>query len=73
MQAQDSSSMLKSTAIIALCAFVAFAFQRLACSSPIGKSAPPLAVSDWTNTNGSELSLSKLQGKVVVLDFWAYW
>lgn len=37
----------------------------------VGKSAPALKVNGWSNTPA--LSLAKLKGKVVVLDFWAYW
>lgn len=39
----------------------------------VGKPAPTLKVSKWINTNGKTLSLSGLRGKVVVLDFWAFW
>lgn len=41
--------------------------------SLIGKTAPKLVVENWANTNGKELVLEKLRGKVVVVDFWAYW
>lgn len=39
----------------------------------IGKMAPPLAVNQWINSNGKALSLEKLHGKVVVLDFFTFW
>ena len=42
-------------------------------SSMVGKHAPSLKVSAWRNTKDKALSLSSLKGKVVVLDFWAYW
>ncbi len=38
-----------------------------------GKAPPELHVKDWANTNGKELKLSSLKGKVVVLDFWGVW
>ena len=39
-----------------------------------GKIAPSLVVKDWMNTEtGKALKLSKLKGKVVVLDFWGVW
>lgn len=41
--------------------------------SLIGKPAPKLLTENWANSNGKPLSLAKLKGKVVVLDFWAYW
>ena len=39
----------------------------------VGKDAPALHVGDWRNTNDKGLVLNDLKGKVVVLDFWAYW
>jgi thiol-disulfide isomerase/thioredoxin len=36
-----------------------------------GKDAPVLKLKDWTN--GGEVTLEQLKGKVVVLDFWATW
>lgn len=40
----------------------------------IGKPAPALVAEKWLNTEkGAPLSLEKLKGKVVVVDFWAYW
>ncbi len=38
-----------------------------------GKAPPALAVKDWQNTEGKELTLASLKGKVVVLDFWGVW
>lgn len=38
-----------------------------------GKAPPELQVKDWVNTDGRELKLSHLKGKVVVLDFWGVW
>lgn len=37
----------------------------------VGKPAPKLQVASWMNSK--PLTLSALKGKVVVLDFWAYW
>lgn len=40
-------------------------------SSPlVGKPAPSM---DWKMLNGESMSLADLQGKVVILDFWATW
>jgi len=55
-----------------------------ACASPserlqvdstklIGKPAPSLQVNGWINTNGKPLALKSLKGKVVLVDFWAFW
>lgn len=38
----------------------------------VGKAPPALKVDGWLNSN-APLVLSKLKGKVIVLDFWAYW
>ena len=38
-----------------------------------GKTPPVLAVTNWQNTDGKELTLEGLKGKVVVLDFWGVW
>lgn len=38
-----------------------------------GRTAPPLRVSDWMNIEGEELKLQDLNGKVVLLNFWATW
>ncbi len=37
------------------------------------KEPPVLAVTNWQNTDGSELTLADLKGKVVVIDFWGVW
>jgi hypothetical protein len=39
----------------------------------VGKPAPELKVQAWLNTPTATMSLAKLKGKVVVMDFWAYW
>ena len=39
--------------------------------SYVGKAAPEISAGKWYNT--SPLSLSKLKGKVVVVEFWATW
>lgn len=36
-----------------------------------GKAPPELTLKDWTN--GKEVSLADLKGKVVLIDFWATW
>jgi cytochrome oxidase Cu insertion factor (SCO1/SenC/PrrC family) len=38
-----------------------------------GKAPPALQVTDWMNTDGKELTLDSLRGKVVVIDFWGTW
>jgi len=38
-----------------------------------GRVAPTLRVSDWMNIFGEQLSIADLEGKVVVLNFWATW
>jgi thiol-disulfide isomerase/thioredoxin len=37
------------------------------------KSPPALAVTNWQNSDGKQLTLAGLKGKVVVLDFWGVW
>lgn len=37
------------------------------------KTPPALAVTNWQNTDGKELTLDELKGKVIVLDFWGVW
>ena len=39
--------------------------------SIVGKVAPKLSVSNWTNTDGKEVKLKDLIGKVVILKFWS--
>jgi peroxiredoxin len=38
-----------------------------------GRVAPVLRVTDWMNISGEQLSIADLEGKVVVLNFWATW
>ena len=38
-----------------------------------GKAPPALKVQDWVNTDGKELKLADLKGKVVLIDFWGTW
>jgi thiol-disulfide isomerase/thioredoxin len=38
-----------------------------------GKPAPALQVSGWVNSDGKDVDLGSLKGKVVVLDFWGTW
>ncbi len=44
--------------------------QRLSVLDMLGKSAPPIA---GTTIDGEAVSLADLQGKVVLVDFWATW
>ena len=37
------------------------------------KPAPALEVSGWLNSDGESVTLESLQGKVVLLDYWATW
>jgi cytochrome oxidase Cu insertion factor (SCO1/SenC/PrrC family) len=62
--------------LLVLGALAVAALTSSAAQSPnslAGKKAPALTVQNWANTNGKTLSLAKLRGKVVVLDFWAFW
>ena len=49
--------------------------EQRAKKDPLEKKAPPkLEITKWVNTvDGKALELSKLRGKVVVLDFWGVW
>jgi len=38
-----------------------------------GKTPPKLQVANWMNAPAGGLQLSKLKGKVVILDFWGVW
>ena len=44
---------------------------RAAVNELEGKAPPELTVKDWTN--GKEVKLADLKGKVVLIDFWATW
>jgi cytochrome oxidase Cu insertion factor (SCO1/SenC/PrrC family) len=39
----------------------------------VGAMAPAITVANSLNWEGGPTTLESLQGKVVVLDFWAYW
>ncbi len=49
----------------------------LACAAPpqppIGSEAPAIEASTWYNHDGPAPSLATLQGKAVLLEFWATW
>ncbi len=49
---------------------VGLAYTGFAQQPPVGTKIPDIKLHD---VNGTEVSLSSLQGKVVVLDFWASW
>jgi thiol-disulfide isomerase/thioredoxin len=59
---------------LTLCLCVAWVFLLPYCSKD-GKPPAPVLAPDFTlNTlDGQEMTLSKLKGKVVLLDFWATW
>ena len=59
-------------AILVILVATASGFAQSEQNKLVGKVAPELKVGNWLNTK-SAFSLSKLKGKVVVLDFWAYW
>ena len=66
----DKIAKLASVAL----ALVAVPVPPLFAQSPntmVGKPAPKLQVAQWMNSKPT--NLSALKGKVVVLDFWAYW
>jgi cytochrome oxidase Cu insertion factor (SCO1/SenC/PrrC family) len=39
----------------------------------VGTQAPAIKVDHWINTSGKAFSLAGLRGKVVVLDYFAFW
>jgi cytochrome oxidase Cu insertion factor (SCO1/SenC/PrrC family) len=47
--------------------------QRAAKNKLEGLPPPALQAFDWTNTDGKELTLAALTGKVVVVFFWGVW
>ncbi len=58
--------------LLGMCAVAAgeLLTQRHAAPAPKGKPAPAFTLRD---TNGREVSLSSLRGKVVAMNFWASW
>jgi len=62
------------TSILILCLCISWIFFLPHCSKE-GKAPLPTLAPDFTlNTlDGQEMTLSKLKGKVVLLDFWATW
>ena len=60
--------------LLTLCLYVGCIFLLLYCSKE-GKPPSPALAPDFTlkTLDGQELTLSKLKGKVVLLDFWATW
>ena len=63
-----------SLPLLILCLCVAAVFLLLHCGkegkAPLSSLAPDFAL---RTLNGEEITLSKLKGKVVLLDFWATW
>ena len=39
----------------------------------VGDEAPPISAAKWFNAKGGPVTLEKLRGQVVALDFWATW
>ena len=65
---------VNAIALLSVAALLATAQQAPSPKDMIGKAAPALIVDKWVNTEkGAALSLEKLRGKVVVVDYWAYW
>jgi cytochrome c biogenesis protein CcmG/thiol:disulfide interchange protein DsbE len=60
---------IRSLVVLALCALLATACDRGDRPARIGYRAPQFTVSDGTQT----VDLSKLRGRIVVLNFWATW
>ena len=62
------------TSILLLCLCISWAFFLSHCSKE-GKAPSPALAPDFTlkTLDGGEMTLSKLKGKVVLLDFWATW
>jgi thiol-disulfide isomerase/thioredoxin len=63
---------LRYPLVLGLCAVVVF---TLSSCSKEGKTPTPTSAPDFTlkTLDGQEMTLSKLKGKVVLLDFWATW
>jgi len=62
------------TSILILCLCISWVFLLPHCSKE-GKAPSPALAPDFTlkTLDGQEMTLSKLRGKVVLLDFWATW
>jgi len=62
------------TTILSLCLCIGWVFLFPHCSKG-GKAPSPALAPDFTlkTLDGQEMTLSKLKGKVVLLDFWATW
>jgi cytochrome c biogenesis protein CcmG/thiol:disulfide interchange protein DsbE len=60
---------IRSLVVLALCGILATACDRGDKPARIGHRAPQFTVSDGTQT----VDLSKLRGRIVVLNFWATW
>jgi thiol-disulfide isomerase/thioredoxin len=62
------------TSILILCLCISWVFLLPHCSKE-GKAPSPALAPDFTlkTLDGQEIMLSKLKGKVVLLDFWATW
>ena len=69
MRSKKLLAMMIATFVGLAC--MAWSQQEPGVETLIGKVAPKLQVTDWLNSK--ELKLDKLRGKVVVLDFWAFW
>lgn len=62
----------KLTGLLAVLALASLGVaQESSAAKLVGKKAPKLIVKNWHNSK--PLSLDKLKGKVVILDFWAHW
>lgn len=65
--------MLRQGTVVVLAAAVALWLAGTVCAQvAVGQKAPEIKAQKWFNTNG-ELSLAQLQGKIVVVEFWATW
>jgi len=64
-------AVLSLSAALAL-AVVSGAWRQAAAQPRVGAEAPEIAAAKWFNTDG-EVSLAKLKGKIVVVEFWATW
>ena len=55
----------------ALAAAIAMAGSTLRSANPKGTPAPVLKPTEWLNTQGKDVTWSKLKGRVILVEKWA--